>query len=281
MRKLLLLIFYSFLFIDFLFSQAPGIEWQNTIGGSSTDELRSIHQTSDGGYILGGYSFSGVSGDKTELNIGGYDYWVVKLNSSGVILWQNTIGGNSFETLYSIQQTSDGGYILGGSSFSGISGDKTEASLGGYDYWVIKLNSSGAIVWQNTIGGSSDDFLRSIQQTSDAEYILGGYSYSGVSGDKTDASLGGYDYWVIKLNSSGAIVWQNTIGGSESDLLNSIQQTSDGEYILGGYSYSGVSGDKTEANLGYADYWVVKVNSSGSIVWQNTIGGSESDLLNS
>ncbi|MEE9190684.1 MAG: T9SS C-terminal target domain-containing protein, partial [Candidatus Neomarinimicrobiota bacterium] len=89
----------------------------------------------------------------------------------------------------------------------------------------------------------------SVKQTSDGGYILGGYSWSGTFGDKMDASWGGSDYWVVKLDGSGNIVWQNAIGGSENDYLVSVQQTSDGGYILGGYSGSGISGDKTEPNL--------------------------------
>ena len=267
------------------------IEWQNTIGGNGDDYLNSIQQTTDGGYILGGSSTSGISGDKTEGNIGYlYDYWVVKLNSVGNIEWQNTIGGSIEDALYSIQQTADGGYILGGNSRSDISGDKTEGDIGYlYDYWVVKLNSVGNIEWQNTIGGSLEDYLYSIQQTTDGGYILGGTSESDISGDKTENRLGPYntwDYWVVKLNSVGNIVWQNTIGGSSTDILNSIQQTADGGYILGGYSRSDISGDKTEnciidSTVYYWDYWVVKLNSVGNIEWQNTIGGSQGDWLNS
>ena len=273
------LFFLSFLFfISNSFAQDT-IQWQNTIGGSLTDELWSIQQTSDGGYILGGASASNISGDKTDTSRGGADYWVVKLDTVGAIQWQNTIGGSVFDILYSIQQTSDGGYILGGYSESNISGDKTENSQGGRDYWVVKLNTSGAIQWQNTIGGSANDNLRSIQQTSDGGYILGGYSGSGISGDKTETYQGGKDYWVVKLDTSGAIQWQNTIGGSGNDELYSIQQTSDGGYVLGGYSDSDISGDKNENSLGFEDYWVVKLDASGTIQWQNTIGGSEFETL--
>jgi subtilisin family serine protease len=261
------------------------IEWQNTIGGSSNDYFQSIQQTVDGGYILGGSSQSGISGDKTEANQGGSDYWVIKLTATGAIDWQNTIGGGNNDDLQSIQQTTDGGYILGGYSWSGISGDKTEDSQGGwgdYDYWVIKLSTTGAIEWQNTIGGSSYDYLQSIQQTVDGGYILGGCSYSGISGDKTEANQGGSgDFWVIKLTATGSIVWQNTIGGNHDDYLQSIEQTVDGGYILGGRSNSGISGDKTEANLGYDDYWVVKLAVTGIVQWQNTIGGSGDDYLQS
>ena len=90
------------------------IEWQNTIGGSAWDYLHSVIQTSDSGYLLGGYSASGISGDKTEASLGATDYWVVKLDATGNIEWQNTIGGSSFDYLYSVIQTSDGGYLLGG-----------------------------------------------------------------------------------------------------------------------------------------------------------------------
>ena len=107
-------------------SQAPEIEWQNTIGGTFSDILNSIQPTYDGGYILGGRSDSGISGDKTDNGNGGMDFWVVKLDSLGNIQWQNSIGGNDADYLYSIEQTIDSGYILGGVSNSGISGDKSE-----------------------------------------------------------------------------------------------------------------------------------------------------------
>jgi hypothetical protein len=261
------------------------IEWQNTIGGNVHDELTTIQQTADGGYILGGYSQSGISGDKTELNQGSWDYWVVKLDATGqTIEWQNTIGGSNRDELNSIQQTADGGYILGGYSESGADGDKNEANQGDKDYWVIKLDATGqTIEWQNTLGGSDKEFLYSIQQTTDGGYILGGNSLSEISGDKTEASQGFSDYWVIKLDATGqAIEWQNTLGGSGYDILNSIQQTTDGGYILGGYSNSGMSGDKTETIIGYFDYWVIKLDATGqTIEWQNTIGGSSNDFLNS
>ncbi|MBK7887449.1 MAG: hypothetical protein IPJ86_09135 [Bacteroidetes bacterium] len=222
---------------------AQEIEWQRTIGGSSGDILLSIKQTNDGGYILGGFSESNISGDKSEISWFG-DYWMVKTDSLGNIQWQNTIGGNSLDFLTSISQTSDGGYILGGYSESNISRDKTEINIGGSDYWIVKTDSLGIIQWQNTIGGTSDDFLKSIQQTTDGGYILGGYSESNFSGDKTENSIGYQDYWVVKTDSIGNIQWQNTIGGDNYDELYTIQQTTDGGYILGGWSQSSFSGIK-------------------------------------
>lgn len=176
--KLIVLLFLLFFRSVNLFAQE--IEWQNTIGGNSTDYLKSISQISDGGYILGGHSSSNISGDKTQNSNGVSDYWVIKLNAAGDIQWQNTIGGSGVDKLYSILKTPDGGYILGGSSNSNISGDKTEDSDGDYDYWIIKLDTSGNIQWQNTIGGSGEDQVTSIIYSSFGGYLVGGYSNSSI-----------------------------------------------------------------------------------------------------
>ncbi|MBK7971105.1 MAG: T9SS type A sorting domain-containing protein [Bacteroidetes bacterium] len=279
MKKYLLTLFACFLLPLISFSQV--IEWQNTIGGSYSETLFSISQTTDKGYILGGCSISNISGDKTENNNGGTDYWIVKTDSAGIIQWQNTIGGSSYDNLYSVQQTSDGGYILGGSSESDQSGDKTENSNGGNDYWLVKTDSLGNILWQNTIGGSANDGFQSLAQTTDGGYLLGGYSYSNISGDKAENSNGNTDYWLVKTDSLGNILWQKTIGGSGYDFLLSISQTTDGGIILGGASSSNISGDKTENSNGSNDYWIIKMDNSGGIQWQNSIGGSASDYLHS
>jgi type IX secretion system substrate protein len=277
--KEFLLLFIFLLGITIVYAQDPSIVWQNTIGGNNSDDTRSICQTVDGGYFLGGVSKSSISGDKTENTNGENDYWVLKLNETGDILWQNTIGGSNNDYLSDSFQTTDGGYLLLGYSYSNISGDKTENSIGEFDYWVIKIDSEGNIQWQNTIGGSGYDALFSGSQTTDGGYILGGSSDSNASGDKVENSNGDYDYWVVKLDVSGAIEWQNTIGGSLFDGLTSVAQTIDGGYILGGGSLSNISGDKTENSNGDMDYWVVKLDSTGGIEWQNTIGGSDYDFI--
>jgi hypothetical protein len=282
-KLIVLILSMNFLVSTNSFSQE--IEWQNTIGGIWNDQLFSIQQTSDGGYILGGTSSSSISGDKLENSYGSYDYWIVKTDSLGAIQWQNTIGGSSGDNLKSVQQTTDGGYILGGESSSSISGDKTEVNFGSNftkDYWIVKTDSLGNIIWQNTIGGSDEEELKSIYQTADGGYIIGGNSHSNISGDKTENSVGnnGYsDFWIIKIDSIGNIVWQNTIGGNSHDQLQSTQQTSDGGCILGGYSASNISGDKTENCIGGYDYWIVKIDMAGNIQWQNTIGAYGFDYL--
>lgn len=201
---------------------AGATEWQKGFGGNTSDILRSIQQTADGGYILGGYSQSDIWGDKTENNHGPsytYDYWVVKIDSAGNLQWENTIGGNGYDWLYSAKQTADGGYIIGGYSDSNISGDKNENSLGSEDYWIIKLDALGNIVWQNTIGGNSRDFFRSLEVTDDRGFILGGYSSSGISGDKTASSRGGNDYWVVKLRPSNNSITGRVFADFNSNCL--------------------------------------------------------------
>jgi hypothetical protein len=276
----LMLLFLCFFFYTILFAQSPLKQWDRTFGGVGMDELRSLQQTKDAGYILGGSSTSN-GGDKSEFNKGLLDFWVVKLDVNGSKQWDKTFGGRDEEVLFSVQQTSDGGYIAGGYSNSNISGDKTEDSKGFADYWVVKIEDNGNIQWDKTFGGSDIDELFSLQQTSDGGYILGGYSASGISGDKTGANRGGRDYWIVKIDDNGSKQWDKTFGGSDEDRLNALQQTSDGGYLLGGYSNSNISGDKTENSRGGYDHWVVKIDASGNKQWDKTFGGNTDDVLNS
>lgn len=258
---------------------AQEIEWQNTIGGTDDDYLTSIIATSDGGSLITGYSNSGVSGDKTETSNGNLDYWVVKLDRSGNIQWQNTIGGNYVEWLNKVVTTGDGGYLLVGWSASNISGDKTENCWGNEDFWIVKIDSSGAVQWDKTIGGTGNDVPKDIINTSDGGYLLGGYSNSGISGNKTIAGYGYHDYWIVKIDSMGNILWQKCYGGDKDDLLYAVKQTPDGGFILGGYSRSENTGIKTEPCQGLSDYWIIKTDSLGVLQWQNAIGGSSYDYL--
>src|SRR5690606_28081744 len=214
-----------FIFLGIIIqAQDPSILWQKTIGGSSSDVVYSLQPTIDGGYVLGGYSNSNASGEKSENSRGLIDGWIVKTNANGTILWDKTIGGSGDDFLTSLNQTSDGGFIVGMGSNSNISGEKTENSRGGLDYWILKLDNSGNIEWQKTYGGAQPDFDAHVFQTAEGGYFVSGYSDSNVSGDKTDPSNGQRDYWVMKLNETGNIIWQNSIGGSTLDRgIHSIQ----------------------------------------------------------
>src|SRR5688572_1939276 len=264
-------------------TDASGVKlWDKTFGGSSEDNLKSIQQTADGGYILGGYSNSPVSGDKTQPAKNDFDYWIIKLDASGNKTWDKNIGGNAIDHLYAIKQTSDGGYILAGTSTSGIGDDKSSAPKGGTDFWIVKFHAAGYVSWDKTFGGSGADALYDVQQTSDGGYILVGNSASGISGDKSQPSFGLNDFWVVKIDANGIKTWDKTLGGNDDEvMLNAVQQTTDGGYILGGSSTSGIGGDKTEASKGGADFWVVKLDANGIKTWDKTIGGSGADNLRS
>lgn len=270
------------------FTQAPAIDWQETYNASGEDEIVCSIETSDGGFIHSGVSTSGIGGDKTEAFIGGPVYgdcWIVRTNSIGEILWQNTIGGSGDETGVQIKQSNDGNYFIGAWSNSGISGDKTEPCFGGSsfgDFWVLKLDSSGNIIWQKTIGGSQDEFLSSLELTYDGGCIVAGNSISPVSGNKTEPYFGGEshgDGWVVKLDEFGNIEWQKSLGGSDDDLINDLQITFDGGYLIGASSASGISGIKTMVSLGLKDFWLIKLDFYGNLVWQKSYGGSGYDLL--
>ncbi|MCC7436868.1 MAG: T9SS C-terminal target domain-containing protein [Armatimonadetes bacterium] len=245
----------------------PAIEWQTSLGGSGHDAANSIQQTSDGGYIVAGSSFSS-NGDVTE-NHGvsdSADVWIVKLTSKGAIQWQQSLGGSDYDGANSIQQTSDGGYIVAGGSGS-TDGD-VSGNHGGYDYWIVKLTSTGVIQWQRSLGGSGDDEASSIQQTSDGGYIVAGSSNSR-DGD-VSGNHGGYDYWIVKLTSTGVIQWKRSHGDSRNDYAASIIQGSDGGYIAVGTRTSTDGSD--DFNVG-----IVKLTDMGMTEWEKSLGGSDHD----
>lgn len=245
------------------------VVWQNMYGGSGRDYANSIQQTSDGGYIVAGESYSTKISGIT--NNGYADYYVIKLDSSGHIEWQNMLGGSSYDSACSIQQTGDGGYVVAGNSLSiNISG---ATNNGKRDVFLIKLDSSGSIVAQKMYGGSDNDYAYSIQLTSDGGCIVAGQSYSkDISGA---TNKGSHDCYVIKLDSSGSVAWQKMYGGSYGDFAYSIRQTSDNGYIIAGYSYSiDISG---VTKPGSADMYLIKLGNSGNIEWQKVYGGSRTE----
>lgn len=255
-------------------TSAGRIDWQKSLGGSLNEYARCIKQTNDGGYIVVGDSESD-DGDITDPK-GGYDCWIVKLNSLGEISWQKSLGGSNYEYGYYIEQTTDDGYIFSATTYSN-DGDVTDNN-GNSDYWIVKLDALGNISWEKSLGGSDQDFdNRSIHQTTDEGYIVVGFSKS-TDGDITNPK-GENDYWIVKLNSEGDISWQKSLGGSKDDNPLSIEQTQDGGYVVAGWSESD---DKdVSVNYGDWDYWIVKISSTGTLEWQKSFGGSGFDIARS
>ncbi|QMU27874.1 T9SS type A sorting domain-containing protein [Adhaeribacter radiodurans] len=249
-------------------------QWNRRYGGANHDVLTSVIKTSDGGYLAGGFSVSNNSGDKSLVNQGQNDYWIVKSDKNGKKLWDKRYGGSNQDYLNRVIQTLDGGYLLAGSSHSGKSGDKTEANQGQRDYWVVKINARGNKQWDKTFGGSGYDELKKVIQLNSGEYVLGGYSDSPASGSKSQASRGGTDYWLVKISANDTKLWDHCYGGNLDELFGSFTETRDGGLFLGGFSLSGKSGDKSQASYGAGDYWAVKTDKDGHLLWEKSYGGS-------
>lgn len=256
----------------------PQIEWEFNIGGDGWDECRSVEETADGGFILAGFSESDVSGNKTAPSNGQYDYYLVKLDIFGNKEWEKSYGGSLRDQCYRAEQTSDGGYILGGWSESMTDGNKTAPNYGDRDCWVIKTDSMGEIEWQTTVGGDTDDYIFTLHELSDGGYIFGGFSESGISGNKTETNYGNMDYFIFKLDAAGNLLWQNTIGGSGEDRLHAIIELPDGGFLCGGTSESN-DYDHTAELKGIEDNWVLRLDADGNTTWNKTYGGNDVDEL--
>lgn len=220
-------------------SNAPSEEWSKTFGGADYDCPNSVQQTSDGGYIF--------AGETSSCGAGSVDLWLVKTDPVGNKVWDKTFGGAHDDGARSVQKTSDGEYI--------IAGETSSYGAGSFDFWLVKTDSARNKEWDKTFGGEDSDKAESVQQTSDAGYIIAGHS--------------GGDAWLIKTDSAGNKEWDRTFGGAASDEARSVQQTSDGGYII--------AGDTSSYGAGYADFWLVKTDSAGNEEWDKTFGGESDD----
>lgn len=269
MKKLLLLLL-TILNFQMALAQAPAIQWQKAFGGTGYEEATTIVKTTDGGFIIAGETDS-TDGDVTTSH-GQADFWVVKIDQIGNIEWQKTFGGTNVDVATSVIQTQDGGYIVSGYSLSN-NGDVTN-SHGSTDGWIVKLSNNGALEWQKTYGGTGIDVTKDVLQNTDGTYIVCGWTNSN-NGDVT-GNHGSFDAWIMKLSNTGTVIWQMALGGNGSDYARSIQKTAEGGYITAG-SNNSTNGNVT-GNHGGDDFWVVKLNSIGSIEWQKSFGGTARDL---
>ncbi len=245
------------------------IQWQRSLGGSNIDISVSIRQTYDSGYIAVGRSFSN-DGDVTGAHDSA-ECWIVKLSATGATQWQKCLGGSRGDGAYDVQQTLDTGFVVACVS-SSVNGDVT-GNHGDYDAWIVKLSATGVLLWQQSLGGTGTDYAAAIIQTRDTGYVVAGSSNS-ANGDVT-LNHGGFDYWIIKLSSSGAIQWQKSFGGSADEYAYSVKSTFDGGYVVAGTTFSG--NDDVWGTYGFSDMWIVKLSSSGELDWQRSLGGSSYD----
>jgi hypothetical protein len=255
------------------------------MGGTNSDEAYSVQVTADGGYIIGGFSTSSNTGTLTGITTNGQsDFYVMKLDASANIQWQRLLGGTGQDNAARVRQTTDGGYIVVGTSNSSNTGTFAGVTSNGLDdYGVVKLNAAGNVVWRRLLGGTGSEFATAVAATADGGCIISGFSSSSNTGTLAGFFTNGNDdAWVIKLDAAGTTQWQRLIGGNQMDEAHNIAQAPDGTYIMVAHSESSNTG--TLAGLftnGDRDAWIVKFNSVGTILWQRLLGGSNIELMRS
>lgn len=284
MKQLLLLVAFTLILLSAHAQLQFHKIWDKRYGGTSNDGL-SMSEKSLDGYILVGGSESGIGGDKSEDSRGSGDYWIVKIDSLGNKQWDKRYGGTLTDNLYAVKQCIGGGYIIGGHTYSGISGDKSESSRGGYDYWIVRIDSTGTKQWDRRFGGSANDFFTSLCIANDGGFLLAGYSVSPANGDKTedcrDVMHLAADYWLVKVDSLGNKQWDKTLGCTGHDIALSVIQTKDHGFLVGGRSSSDTCSDKTQPSYGSDEFWVIKLDSAGNKQWDKHYGCSNGASLHS
>jgi hypothetical protein len=252
------------------------IEWKKVLGGNGNDYGYSLIKTPDGGYLLSGRTSSNGSGDVPASN-GGIDMLVLKLDAAGAITWQKTYGGNADEYSVSAAATPDGGYVLTGYTTSSNNGD-VGLNHGATDFWVVKINSSGVLQWQKTLGGTGEDRPNAVTVTTEGRIAVAGYT-SSTNGD-VGANHGNDDLWVMLLdNGNGNFLWKKTFGGNGSESARALAPAPDGGVYVGGTTSSSNNGDAGPSK-GNADFWVLQLDRNLSIVWKNSLGGTNIEELN-
>lgn len=259
------------------FNAEDQFQWQKTYGGSDDDRGKTIIQTNDGGYAILGYSFS-TDGDVTT-NEGLQDYWLAKLDANGTIVWQKSFGYQGADSGTTLIQTNDQGFLITGvldvtaSNGEGNTSRNSQRHAGG-DYWALKLDNSGNLQWSRYFGGNFTDTPTGIVQTNDNGFIIAGGSDS----DDTDISsnIGTYDFWVIRISSSGDLIWEKSFGGTQIDEARALVKTNDGNFIIAGDTRS--NDNHVSNNKGAADLWLIKITPNGDLIWEKTIGGTSFDV---
>lgn len=255
------------------FNEDFDVEWIQQFGGSEIENGLSVIQTSDGGYLIAGFSLSS-DGEMDEINNGREDALLLKLDASGNIEWNKQYGGNSFDFFYSVIETFDGDYVAVGRT-SSTNGDFL-GSIGGYDGVVVKFDNLGNIKWLKRHGGSGDDNYNEIVETSDNGYLIVGDSTS--TDFNGSANNGNQDALIVKLDQNGDIDWHKLFGGSNNDVFFSLSLTSDNGFIATGRSSSNDK-DITDTYSGGYDGMIVKFDSLGNKEWNRLIGGTGEEAL--
>ena len=258
------------------------VDFVKPLGGTKNESAQAVIKTSDGGYAILGYTQS-MNFDITNKSNESFDYWLLKYNKYDILEWQKTYGGSNDDRGNDIIQTSDGGYAVIG--FSKSSDGNVIENNGAHDFWVAKLDATGNISWEKNYGFLGADIGNSIIQTNDGGFLLSGVldvsASNGAGNSKNSESKSqkiqhaGGDYWTIKINASGEKQWSRYFGGTFTDTAYDAIQTEDNGYLLVGSSDSADVDIKD--NKGTYDFWIIKISESGTLIWEKTFGGSQTD----
>ncbi len=261
-------------------------EWTRVWGGRGDDIIRCISATRDGGYLLAVSSSSDKSGNKKLPSVGLQDIWLIKINIAGEEEWQQVIGGPADDIPVRITQTRDGGYLIGAITYSDASpaNDSLENMPGIYikqsphyghaDYWIIKLNHSGLLEWEVTLGGRQVDMISGITELKDGTIVAAGFSNSMLSGTKKFAPKGKNDWWIVALDMKGQLLWQLSEGDQGNDETSSVVALPDGSFAVGGFMAKNEDSEKTENT----DMVIIRYNEAGERIWKKTYHQSEKDI---
>lgn len=259
-------------------------QWSKTLGGSQEDITSGVVATSDGGVIVVGYSKS-TDGDvnkQYDLN----DIWISKLDKNGNVVWNKTIGGSGDDYGISIIKTNDSNYVIAG--YSGSADFDVPRNLGMHDFFITKINENGTIIWSKVYGFSNHDHAHKIIQTRDGGFFVAGFAdYSGLNGqlgngeghqmnrNNNTVQHGSGEYFGIKLDAQGNFLWFRYYGGTQNERVNDVVEANDGGIVMIGYSESN-DFDVNDAKGSY-DYWVIKIDMMGHLIWKKNFGGSDID----
>lgn len=254
------------------YAQLPAIQWQKSMGGSQEEYdgnretgIKTI-KTADKGYLLLGATYS--SDGDVSVNYGAHDLWISKFNDKGTLQWEKSFGGTAFDWADDVRQTSDGGYIICGTTTSG-NGVFAQRPGGFSDFWVLKLSPDGELEWQKFYGGSGDDYGMSLVESDGGGYVVCGRS--GSNDQQVSGNHGGLDLWLLRIDPTGNLLWQKCFGGGYNEFGGLLEKTSDGNYIIGGFQAQTGSNNILTADF---EAYVLKVDTNGNEIWHKTYGGS-------
>lgn len=254
------------------------LQWNKTYGGSKDDRGQSVVQTSDGGYAIVGYAMSD-DGDGSN-NEGFHDNWILRLDVNGNILWEKSFGFSGHDHSYDVTETSDGGLFFTGFLDVTSSGGEGNEGKGNYltrhgvgEFWGTKLDIDGNLVWRRYFGGTNNDRSFGVLEANDGGILMAGASES--NDFDVSNSKGSYDFWVVKVSSTGTLLWESSFGGTGIDKSYDIVKTNDNSYVITGNTFS-TDGDISKNN-GESDVWLIKIDDNGNLVWEKTFGGTGFD----